>query len=239
MPCSMALAAASPAATCAANGVDFLEPRKPRAPALDQQITFPAMSVTVTIVLLNVALMWTMPCWTFFLTFFLTFLSSAIPQTLPKRGDRRRAPREARASLPSLPQLADGPPGALAGTGVGVRPLSAHRQPLAVTQSAIAAEVHQPLDVHRDLAAEIALDLVVAFDHLADAPHLVLGEVLGADRLVDPGLLADLSGREVADAVDVLKGDDDPLFTRKIHAGDTCHLLLRCSGFGAQPWRCL
>ena len=46
-PCSMALAAASPAATCAANGVDLRLPLKPRAPADDQEITFPETSVMV------------------------------------------------------------------------------------------------------------------------------------------------------------------------------------------------
>src|SRR6266568_1568824 len=70
-PCSIALAAASPAATCAANGVDLREPLKPRTPADDQETTLPLTSVMVTIVLLNVDWMWQMPLWTFFLTFFL------------------------------------------------------------------------------------------------------------------------------------------------------------------------
>src|SRR2546429_9964174 len=67
-PCSIDLAAASPAATWAANGVDLREPLKPRAPAEDQAMTFPAGSVTVIWVLLKVAAMWTMPVGTFFLT---------------------------------------------------------------------------------------------------------------------------------------------------------------------------
>src|SRR5271165_4693283 len=46
-PCSMALAAASPAATWAANGVDLRLPLKPRAPAEDQATTFPETSVMV------------------------------------------------------------------------------------------------------------------------------------------------------------------------------------------------
>src|SRR5690606_13041579 len=77
-PCSIALAAASPAATCAAKGVDFRDPLKPRAPALDQAMTFPETSVMVMRVLLNVEEMCTTPCCTFFRTFFLPFLSSAI-----------------------------------------------------------------------------------------------------------------------------------------------------------------
>ena len=53
-PCSNALAPASSAATCAAYGVDFLEPLKPLAPAEDQEITLPLSSAIYMIVLLKV-----------------------------------------------------------------------------------------------------------------------------------------------------------------------------------------
>src|SRR6516165_7618727 len=66
-PCSIALAAASPAATCAAKGVDFRLPLKPRAPAEDQERTFPETSVMVMMVLLKVLWMCTTPLRTFFL----------------------------------------------------------------------------------------------------------------------------------------------------------------------------
>src|SRR3989454_5001755 len=77
-PCSIALAAASPAATCAANGVDLREPLKPRAPADDQEITFPDTSVMVMMVLLNVLWMKTIPVCTL-LRVFLFPLRSAPP----------------------------------------------------------------------------------------------------------------------------------------------------------------
>jgi hypothetical protein len=57
MPCSIALCAASSAASCAANGVDLRDPLKPLTPADDQATTFPETSVMVTIVLLNDAVM--------------------------------------------------------------------------------------------------------------------------------------------------------------------------------------
>ena len=53
-PCSYAFPPASSAATCAAYGVDFLDPLKPLAPAEDQAITFPLSSAIEIIVLLNV-----------------------------------------------------------------------------------------------------------------------------------------------------------------------------------------
>ena len=54
IPTSSAFAAADSAATCAAYGVDFLEPLNPFCPADAHEITFPFVSAIDTIVLLNV-----------------------------------------------------------------------------------------------------------------------------------------------------------------------------------------
>ena len=53
-PCSYAFEPASSAATCAAYGVDFLEPLKPFEPADDHDTTFPLSSAIEIIVLLKV-----------------------------------------------------------------------------------------------------------------------------------------------------------------------------------------
>jgi len=50
-----------------------------------------------------------------------------------------------------------------------------------VAQSAVAADLHQSLDVHRDLLAEIALDAADFLDHPADLADIVFREVLDAD----------------------------------------------------------
>src|SRR4051812_20819120 len=80
MPCSIALWAASSAASWAANGVDLREPLKPFTPAEDQATTLPETSVMVTMVLLKEAVTCTIPLCTFlraFLTLgpFLSLLS--------------------------------------------------------------------------------------------------------------------------------------------------------------------
>src|SRR5215472_13882789 len=74
--------AAFEAACCAANGVPLRDPRKPSEPELFHEITFPAISVIVTIVLLKDACTCTSQCGmclrSFFLNvFFLPFLSGA------------------------------------------------------------------------------------------------------------------------------------------------------------------
>src|ERR671920_1178450 len=66
IPCSIARRPAASAAICAANGVDLREPLKPTVPAEAHEITAPVGSVIVTIVLLNVLLMWASPWATFF-----------------------------------------------------------------------------------------------------------------------------------------------------------------------------
>src|ERR1700729_2823647 len=66
MPCSIAFRAAASAAIWAANGVDFLEPLKPRLPAEAQEMTPPWGSLIETIVLLNEAWTCATPVWTFF-----------------------------------------------------------------------------------------------------------------------------------------------------------------------------
>ena len=64
----MPLRAAASAVTCAANGVDLREPLKPAPPADSHAITLPSLSVSDTIVLLKLVLMWAWPKGTFFRT---------------------------------------------------------------------------------------------------------------------------------------------------------------------------
>src|SRR5580765_8609598 len=70
-PYSCAARPAFSAATCAANGVDLREPRKPAPPAVAHDSALPWRSVTVTTVLLNEACTCTTPSVTTRLAFFL------------------------------------------------------------------------------------------------------------------------------------------------------------------------
>src|SRR6478735_4448833 len=65
----------------------------------------------------------------------------------------------------------------LARTRVGVGTLTTNRQPAAMAQAAIAAEVHQTLDVHAGLATQVAFDQVVAVDHFTDLQHFLIAEL--------------------------------------------------------------
>src|SRR5207244_2636791 len=111
------------------------------------------------------------------------------------------------ARLRSLLLAGDRPRRPLAGAGVGVGALAAHRQTAAVAQATIAAEIHQPLDVHGDLAPQVALDDVVPIDHFADLQHLLVGELRHAPLGRDADLVHDFLGLGRPDAIDVLERD--------------------------------
>src|ERR1700734_3387662 len=104
-------------------------------PAEDQEMALPCASVMVMIVLLKVAATWATPTTTFFFSFL---------RARPAPGFFSGAAMLLRHFLLAGDRLG----GALARARIGVRALAADRQALAVTQAAIAAQIHQPLDVH-------------------------------------------------------------------------------------------
>ena len=84
---------------------------------------------------------------------------------------------------------------AFACAGVCPCALAAHGQAAAMPKATVAADVHQPLDVHRDLLAEVALDAAHVLEHAADIAHVLLGEILHPDVAADPGPPGQRSGR--------------------------------------------
>src|SRR6202034_2680457 len=102
----------------------------------------------------------------------------------------------------------------LAGARVGVRSLSADRQVAAMPESAIGADFDEPLDVHRNLLAEIALHHPLLLDHGANAVHFLFAEVLHLLHGVHLGLIKNGSGARMPDAVDIGQPDVDVLLAR-------------------------
>src|SRR2546425_10857087 len=131
--------------------------------------------------------------------------------------------------VPGLSDLADrhvhldgGLARALAGTSVSARALTAHRQPLSMTHAAVAAQVHQPLDRHRHLAAQVAFDRE-APDVFADLLQLAVGEVLDLARALHAGGGADRLRAGAADAEDRRQRDLGVLMVRDVDACYACH----------------
>src|SRR5258705_11829339 len=106
--------------------------------------------------------------------------------------------------------------------------LTTHRQSAAMTQAAIAAEIHQPLDVHASLTPQVALDHIVAVDHLADLQHLLIAQLRDPTVIGNLDLRQDVGGILLANAMDVLERYQHALVGRNVHAGNTGHGLLSC-----------
>src|SRR5690348_1130582 len=68
----------------------------------------------------------------------------------------------------------------LAGARIGMRALTADRKAAAMAQAAIAAEIHQTLDVDADLATKVTLHEIVAIDDFADLKHFLIRQLIDA-----------------------------------------------------------
>ena len=103
-------------------------------------------------------------------------------------------------------------------------PLTTHRQIATVTQAAVAAKIHQTLDVHLGVAAQVAFDSVIRVDMFAQGQSLGIRKLVYATRNVDAERFTDGFGRGMADSGDVGKGDGNPFVGRDVDAGDTCQV---------------
>src|SRR5690606_31255437 len=104
--------------------------------------------------------------------------------------------------------------------------------------AAVAAEIHQPLDIHRRLAAQIAFDRELR-DEIPKLADLGLGQILDARRRIDPRGLAGGERTAAPDPVNVRQRDRDVLVDRDIDSRNTCHRapLNPVAACGADPSR--
>src|ERR1700722_18440432 len=87
-------------------------------------------------------------------------------------------------------------------SSVSAGALTPHRQALTMTDAAIAAQIHQTLDVHRHFATQVALDRELG--HLRpERGHFGIGQVLHLDAVLHAGGIAYARRPTVADAKNV------------------------------------
>ena len=89
-------------------------------------------------------------------------------------------------------------------------------QTTAVTQTTVAADFAQPLNVHADFTAQVALDGVVILDGVTQQALLILGQILNTGVGIDLGDLQNLSGPCGSDAVDISQRNFNPLVAGKV-----------------------
>src|SRR5262249_14042434 len=83
--------------------------------------------------------------------------------------------------------------------------------------------LHQPLDVHVHLAAQVTLHLEAPINVLAQARHLILAQVLDARVGIDPRRRQERLADTGADAIDVGERHFNALLAGNIYPGDSGH----------------
>jgi hypothetical protein len=117
--------------------------------------------------------------------------------------------------------FADNSPRPFACPGVGVRPLSADREPAPMAHSAIRADLHESLDVHGNCLAQISFHHPVSLDDVSNAHRLVLGQVFHLGIEINPCLCANLGGAAFADPVNIGQTYLNPFSQWQIHSRDS------------------
>jgi hypothetical protein len=92
---------------------------------------------------------------------------------------------------------------ALPGAGIGLGTLAPNRQPLPVPQTPVTAEIHQPLDVHGYIPAEIAFDLNILVDIFPDLCHFHFGQIIGPGIQINAGITDNLLRGRVPYTIDI------------------------------------
>src|SRR5690349_24605453 len=92
-----------------------------------------------------------------------------------------------------------------------------------MTQAAVGTQVHETLDVHGILAAQVAFDGGLGQGR-TDRVHFRLGEILHLGGRRDARGGADVLGTRTSHAKDVREPDHHVLVHRDVDAGYTCHV---------------
>src|SRR5579884_337029 len=153
------------------------------------------------------------------------FLSSSLPPKWTFRDSARLRPPvspEAAALLLRLLLSGDGALGPFTRARIGLGALPAHRQAAPVTQTPIAADLHQTAYAQLVLAPQIAFHPVIALQDLAHPGRLRFGHIAHARIRVDARRRHDFLGAGQTDAIDIGKRVFDSLVAWQIHARNTC-----------------
>jgi hypothetical protein len=100
-----------------------------------------------------------------------------------------------------------------------------------VTQASVAADVHEPLDVHGNLPSEITLNPHFLIDDVAQAIDFIVRQVPNPGVRIDSGASEKLLARMQSDAIYVRQSSFDSLIPGKVNSRNSGHVL--------SPQRCL
>src|ERR1017187_1310328 len=111
---------------------------------------------------------------------------------------------------------------ALAGAGIGAGALATHRQATTMTETTIAADVHQTLDVHGGFAAQIAFDCELC-DLVANFFQIRVRQILDLLGVLNTACFANLASACTSNTENGGEANFRMLLRRNINTSDTCH----------------
>src|SRR4030095_13808529 len=95
-----------------------------------------------------------------------------------------------------------------------------------MTQSTIAADVHQSLDVHLDPFSEVTFNLALSFQDCSYSAQFVFIKITDPRVKVDVRFPQNRLSPRATDTIDVCETNFSSLIRRKIYASYTCHFCL-------------
>src|SRR5438105_3674269 len=102
--------------------------------------------------------------------------------------------------------------------GICLRSLTAHRQTTQMPDTAIAFDTLKALQIHAELAAQIAFDHVLTLlDRMHNLGHLLLVQIFCTDSRIKTSLGNDCLSIDRPDSVNVSERDIDPLLAWNIN----------------------
>ena len=106
----------------------------------------------------------------------------------------------------------------LPGARIGVRALSPGGQPAAMSQPAIASEVHHPFDVHLNVPAQCAFDSVVAVNVLAEHQDFAVRQLIEPSGMTDAKGVTNVARSGMADSKNTGQRNRHTLACWKVNA---------------------
>jgi hypothetical protein len=111
---------------------------------------------------------------------------------------------------------------ALAGPSVRPGALAAHGQATTMTETAVAADVHQAFDVHRGFTTQIAFNSELS-DVIPDFFQVTVGQVFDFFGVINLTSFANFASACASDTKNGGQANLGMLLRRNIDASDTCH----------------
>tara|TARA_B100000676_G_C17930337_1_gene760510 strand:- start:94 stop:468 length:375 start_codon:yes stop_codon:yes gene_type:complete len=101
--------------------------------------------------------------------------------------------------------------------------LTIDRQPFTMPDAAVAPEVHQPLNIHRNFATKFTFDEIIVIDRLANSNDFIIGKLVYPTFVRNAAFAADFDRLRPADPMDVRQSNGNTLPSWNVYACNTRH----------------